>query len=330
MKGMKKSLFLLLALLVSGCAPQVASNFQSSSLEQAPSVKVEVALAPTMPNLKTFTVIPISEIDKSAQATGITAQHLTFQARNYMEQLGYRFVSNRNDADLAVFIDGSGQYSEVYVPPSQYTVPIYKPGSTSTYQSSSSGNFSYGGGTSGWGNYSGTTTGTLTTPGYYTSQTYTRPGYTKGYHYPTVIILVYETKTQIPQVTASAVGTSQNPDLRVSAQNLMYSVFGQMPLANQRQDFFKSGQTGIFFVPWTSDGNNYFPILIDITKDSSASKAGLQKGDFIVSIDGQSTQNKTQYELFQLVAGEAGQKRTLVIARGKETRTITLTMASRN
>ncbi|MBB6017460.1 PDZ domain-containing protein [Deinococcus radiopugnans] len=326
---MKKVLLGSVAAALTACAPATSTNFAPAALEQAPSINVQVGLAPTMPKLKTFTVIPLVQITDQAQATGITAQHLAFQARNYMEMLGYSFVNKVEDADLSVLVDASSRYSETYVPPTQYTAPAYVPGTTATYNSNSGGSFNYGGASSGWGTYTGRTSGTVTVPGYYTSRTYVAPGYTRGYHYPAITVLIYDVKTQQQQVSASAVGTSQNPDVRVSMQNLMYETFAKMPLANDPQNVIKSGRIGVSFAPWTADGNNYYPIITAVDKDQPAARAGIVSGDFILSIDGQPTLNKPIADLDVMIAGEANQERTLVINRGTETRTVKLRMVQR-
>ncbi|WP_192930819.1 PDZ domain-containing protein [Deinococcus sp. AJ005] len=324
-----KKILLWSLMALTACAPTTSANFRSSTLEQEPSVKVEVGLNPTMPNLKTFVVIPLSEFSEDAGAKGITAQHLAFQARNYMELLGYRFIEKKDEADLKLFVDSSNNYSETYIPASQYTVPIYVPSTTARYNSNTNGYFNYNGGYSGWGTYSGTTSGSVNVPGYYTSQTYSREGYSKGLFYPAVSVIVYDAKTQKEQVIASGVGTSQNSDVRVSAQNLMYRIFAQMPPANFPDNPTKSGQIGFFVVPWTSDGNTYYPIITDVTKDLPAEKAGLRFGDFILTIDGQSTANRPDVEIGVLLAGEAGQEKILVINRGTEVKTVKIMMIAR-
>lgn len=141
--------------------------------------------------------------------------------------------------------------------------------------------------------------------------------------------MIYDTKTQKQQVNASGVGTSVNPDVRVSVQNLLFGLFTKVPFASTPERRLKSGRLGVTAVPWTADGNNYYPIVVDVDKDLPADRAGLVAGDFILSIDGQSTLNKPDSEFDRLIAGEAGQERTLTINRGTETKTVKLIMIPR-
>lgn len=323
--SMKKLILGVTALMLTACAPSVSANLQPSLLEQAPTLDVKVTLNPNMPSRQTFAVIPYTQISDKAQATGITAQHLAFQVRNNMELLGYRYVERPDEADLQVLVDASNPYNTSYVPPSQYTVPVYVPGKSSTYSTYSSGSFSSG---STWGTYTGTGTGTVTVPGYYTSRTYTTSGYTQGYFYPGVTAVIVDRQTQAIQATASGVGTSRNPDLRVSMQNLLYDVFGKMPVAQKPAVPAKSGRMGLSYASWTADGNTYYPLVTGVTKDGPAARAGLAVGDFILSVDGTATINLPVSQIDQLIAADAGTQRTLVINRGTSTKSVQFVMTS--
>lgn len=323
------SLLGLAALALTACAPAATTttNLTPAALEVEPSVKVEVALDTVMKDRQTFTVTPLSQLSDEAQATGITAQHITFQARNYMELLGYRFVESRSEADLEVLVDASSKYSEIYIPPSQYSVPRYVPGNTATASSRSTGTYA---GSGGWGSYTGNTTATVTTPGYYTTQTYTTAGYTKGFYYPAITAYIFDTKTNKLQANAVGVGTAKNPDVRVAGQIIFSRIFFQLPPASNPAILPKSGRMGVGFVAYTMDGNTYFPMLTQIDEGLPAARAGLMVSDIILSIDGTNTANKPVSEIEKLITGEAGQERTFVIFRAGQTKTVKLIMAARN
>ena len=56
--------------------------------------------------------------------------------------------------------------------------------------------------------------------------------------------------------------------------------------------------------------------VLEVTKDSPAAKAGLRPGDYVRSIDGQSTRDTTVFEGTRLLQGKAGTKVKLAILRG--------------
>ena len=58
-------------------------------------------------------------------------------------------------------------------------------------------------------------------PGYMTTQSYTRPGYTEGNFFPTSIIRIFDGKTQKQVWLGNGVGSSKNPDARVSCQDVI-------------------------------------------------------------------------------------------------------------
>jgi PDZ domain len=325
---MKRNLFGLLALVLSACAP-VATNFSASNLEQEPIVKVDISIQTTLPQMKTFYILPYENIVDASRPISIAAEHLAFQTRNYMELLGYDFVSEKKDADIEVVVSSSNEYSETYIPPTQYSVPSYVPAQTARVNTNTSGNFTYNGVGSGYGNYSGNTTGTITLPGYYTSSTYTAPGRTVGFYYPSIYIGIYNTKDSKKQASIYGVGTSKNPDIRVAIQGLLYRGFTQLPISSFEKPV-KQGKIGINYAIWTADGNTYYPIIIGVEDGFPAQKAGLQSGDFILSIDGNSLRNLTASRVDDLISAEAGVTKTLLVNRGRDTLTIKLTWVTRS
>lgn len=60
----------------------------------------------------------------------------------------------------------------------------------------------------------------------------------------------------------------------------------------------------------------YYLRVISAREGSSAAKAGLRPGDYVRSIDGQSTRDTTVFEGMHLLRGKAGTKVTLAVLRG--------------
>jgi carboxyl-terminal processing protease len=86
-------------------------------------------------------------------------------------------------------------------------------------------------------------------------------------------------------------------------------------------DALPSGRTGIELT------RQYYLRIIAARDGSPAAKAGLRPGDYIRTIDGQSTRDTTVYEGARLLAGKPGTKVTLAVLRGNaaEAHTVELT-----
>lgn len=317
----------MLAFALTACAP-TATNFTASALEQAPSMNVQIPLQTSLPKLNTFYVLPYEKLLDPSKEVSIQVEHTAFQVRNYMELLGYKFVSDKKDADIEVIVSASNEYSQTYISPTQYSAPVYVTGQTAQVSTNTSGNFSYTGTQSGYGNYYGNTTATVALPGYYTSATYTLPGRTVGYYYPTISIGLYDTKDSKKLAYISGTGTSKNPDLRVAIQTLLYQGFSQLPLSAVDKPT-KNGKIGIGYAVWTTDGNSYYPILLGVEDGFPAKSAGLMAGDFILSIDGVSLKNFTARQVDEMISADRGVTRKLLVNRGRDTLSVELTWAPR-
>lgn len=78
----------------------------------------------------------------------------------------------------------------------------------------------------------------------------------------------------------------------------------------EKNEPLPSGRTGIELT------RQYYLRVIAARDGSPAAKAGLQPGDYIRAIDGQSTRDTTVYEGSRLLAGKPGTKVTLAVLRG--------------
>lgn len=233
---------------------------------------------------------------------------------------GYKFVEFSDQPDLVVVLDADNTYKESYIPPQSYKVPVYVPGRTITTNSNLYGTY---------GNYYGTST--TYEPGYFTSETYTKPGKTVGYFYPSVSVSVFESSGYQNVWSGIGVGTSGNADLRVSTQLVLSSVLAAFPVSGAIGENYPapSGYLGIQYVVLTVNGNDFYPFVSSVEKDSPAQKAGLRVEDVIVSINGSSTQNKSWGEIYAMLSGDAGQSVSIGIARADGTKTLELSRASK-
>ena len=83
------------------------------------------------------------------------------------------------------------------------------------------------------------------------------------------------------------------------------------------QDFINDndGQIGVDFISFNSDGQNFYPVITFVTKDTPAYKIGLKYPDIITAINDISTANKTHKQISLLLKGNVGTKIKLTIER---------------
>jgi hypothetical protein len=287
------------------CAPAI-NNLSFLKLKDKPTLQIYKDPSLDSRKLNTFAVIPISKHrEKPFLDNDILEMQMLFFLRSTLEELGYRFVNIDESPDFLATLDGLAPYEESYIPPQQFTMPKWVPGKEITTYGFSSGSVNiYGGGNSfipKSGNYSGSSVYTTHLPGYMTTETYTVPGHTVGSYYPTIGIYLLEPKTFKRLYVGVGAGTSDNADLRISSQLLIYSLFRDLPkgpLDYRDEAFIKS--YGFGFLIMTANGNDYYPIVIRNSKDPNQYETGLMQNDIILSINGTSTKNKSTLEMTRL------------------------------
>ncbi len=294
-----RPLFCVFSLVVAlaGCAT-TSDNLAPARLLAEPLVQVNLnpESRGAIDNYRTFAVVSHSEIAKTNQVVDpLVEKHLLFTLRNNFEGLGYRFVEFREAPDFVVTLQAQNTYREHYVPPQTVSFPQWVPGTT-TYHDFNVNSFGSGG--YAWG----TITGTSTTPGYLTTQTYTRPGYMSGAFYPSLMIVAFDAKTNETLWNASATGVSLQNDLRISSQFLSYLSVLRFPVCQKLiQNWPRKPDTGfdgILFRIHTNDGNTYAPVVTFVIPGSPAEKTGIKVDDLIVAINGSSYLNKTTADVY--------------------------------
>jgi carboxyl-terminal processing protease len=91
--------------------------------------------------------------------------------------------------------------------------------------------------------------------------------------------------------------------------------------AFERNDAVARGRTGLEIT------RQYYLRVVAARDGSPAAKAGLQPGDYIRAIDGQSTRDTSVYEGTRLLAGKPGTKVTLTVLRGNAAEPHTVELA---
>jgi len=325
----------LVALALTSCAtgPRV-TNLSPAYLYLTPSVSSYQDPEASLGQCRTFSVFPASLINEEAKTNEIMEKQLLFFLRNCFEAKGYRFVALDQSPDFLATITVTSEYKESYVPPSTGVLPVWVPGRTITSYGSTSGTFNYntyGSYSSyGWGSYSGSSSSTTYLPGYMTTQTYTRPGYTVGHHYPVAAVSVFDAKSLKNAWLGTGAGTSDNADARVSGQFVVTNILGKFPNAAVQPELASSGVVGVGLLVFTNDGNNYVPTVISVPSGAPAAKAGIQPYDMILSIDGVPLVNKPFSEVMQLLKGDPGTPVTLQLWRTGQQLTVNLTRVQRD
>ena len=70
-----------------------------------------------------------------------------------------------------------------------------------------------------------------------------------------------------------------------------------------------------------------YPLVSNVFANSPASKAKMQVGDTIISVDGKSVKNTETTKIRELVQGKVGEKRTIVISRDNKQITLNITLS---
>jgi hypothetical protein len=330
---------ILVACCITSCAAPRKTTLSPAALRAEPVATSYKDPGANFSQYKTFSVFPLSMISKEPKMNEIMEKQLLFQVRCLIELFGYKFVQLNEKPDFLATIGATSEYHETYIPPQTITIPWWVP--SQTIVSSGSFNFNQLGAYSsyGWGNYLGTTT----TPGYFIPTQITTPGRTIGYHYPIVFFKAYDAKTLQSVYEGKGVGVSDNPDVRVSGQIVLAKIFKDFtpcsdmqvlptssakPIRLFKDTSINDGMLVVKALILTIDGNNYFPTVIELYPNSSLTKAGIQKEDMIISIDGVSLANKTIPEIRKLTRGTPGTKVNLEVLRKTERLSFTVTRQS--
>lgn len=320
--------------LVSCAGSPPVTNLSPAYLYQSPSVSSFQDPEAALGEYRTFSVIPPSLITEEANTNEIMEKQLLFFLRGCLEAKGYRFVALDQSPDFLATITVTSEYMESYVPPSTGVLPVWVPGRTVNSYGNTSGTFNYntlGNYSSyGWGNYSGSSSSTTYVSGYMTTQSYTRPGYTVGHHYPFAAVSMLDAETLKSFWYGTGTGKSDNPDARVSGQLVVTNLLSKFPNSSEHSETASAGVVGVSLLMLTNDGNNYVPTIVSVTDNAPAARAGVKLYDMILSIDGVHLVNKPLSEAAQLLRGDPGTSVTLEIWRTGQIIKLTLTRIERD
>jgi hypothetical protein len=308
------------AVSFAGCASGRKHNFSHIGFD-TPSRKSFKDPDADFGRLRRFTLFHFAATLDGEEINAIEESQLLYVVKNALLAKGYECVETLPEADFVVGLRYSNEYKETYIPPRQVSVPRYIAGGTSQTFSNFSG---YAGRTYVWGH------GTATTyhPGTWTSDTVTVGGYNVGFFYPFAIVFVVDAKNFKQLWSGSTISSSKNADVRLTGQFLLTDLVGnEFP---DRADRPRSGKgwMGVFALPLSRDGNSYVPAILAVADKSPAKRARLKQFDQIVAVNGQSTENATSEQFFDMF-GAPGESLKLKVRRQEELKDITVVLRER-
>ncbi len=310
--------FALLA--VCSCVNPKVTNLTPVSLYGDPVVSTHIDSSVVFSAYKTFSVFPYSETSDKKPSNPTLERQMIFYVRNLVEAKGYKFIEIDQNPDFLVTVYTDTEYHQSYVPPSLVTLPYYSLGKTETNyeRSTGSSNYSSSGKYSSddWGTWRGAETSSTDIPGTWTKKTYSRSGYAVGRYYPAAVVSIYDSKTLESVWMGNGAGSSDNPDVRVSAQMVLSHILRDLPECQYKPVHSTSrGVIGAHYSVMTTDGNSYYPFVVGLDRGKPAARKGIRLDDMIIEIDGMSTLNKSFAEIERVFGGKPGEKVVVKVKR---------------
>lgn len=275
---------------------------------------------------KTFSLVSTNQLVKELEPTLLEKQ-LEFSLSGYIylfTGLTYISIDDSIKPDILFVYDYSNEIKDVYVAPKSYVLPYWNSGTTTTTNITNSGTNSFN--TYGDLNVTGdiissnTSTITSTTSGQWTTRHISKPGYTESRFFPYLSIVSYDTDNNKKIWEAQGSGESNNPDFRLAAQYIITDLCNLLPFDAKVIDENK-GFFGISFAQLNSDGQNFYPLITNVTTKSPAYKSGLKLKDIILYVNDISTRNMLLWKIYDLFYCSPGTEINLIIERdGKQLR----------
>ena len=328
---MKRSIVLIAGIIIQAsiflnCAQRLPSTLRPIVHKTEPHTIVYIEPEFNSFGYKTFSVFPVWVLNDSLQYENDNVERqLLFFLKISLEERGYKFFEISENPDFLATINIKADYKESYVRPKTQLIPYWIPGKTITTYTDYS---AYGS----WGSLWGTSKSDKYIPGEFGIMPITKPGYYEGSFYPLVEITIFDTESLDRVWTTRAVGKSNNPDIRVSSQVVTQSICSEYPKCNFTDENYPraGGRLGFYFSIFTTEGNRYVPIIMDITKFSPAYYAGLKRGDLIISVDNNSSVNTAYSNFISMVDGPVDSVCELKIWRKNKIIDISITRASKS
>jgi hypothetical protein len=273
---------------------------------------------------KSFTLISTNQFLKKEEQSMLEKQleFFLFNYISYGHYLKYIPLSDSTRPDLLIVYDYNNDYKEVYIAPKSYSIPYWQQGSTSTtnINSNASGSLNVTGDLNMTVDGYGTKQSTMTTStsGIWTTRQVQRSGYIEGKFFPYFSFVIFDTSNDKKIWEASATGTSDSKDFRIPGQVMMTRLGYEIPSGSFVDEELirdNDGKVGIQSILYNTEGRDFYPVIVEVSDNTPASKNGIKFGDVIIAINDIPTANMTKRNIQLLFKGNAGTKITLTIER---------------
>ncbi len=263
------------------------------SFFQPPSPQAVVDPAMESGTYQKFTVVPSGKEAAELGMHPLVEKQLLFMVRNELECLGYQYVENPDQSDFFVRLTYSNEHSRGATEATKATTTFHDSG----------GGFGVA-----------RSRGTATKYGSYC---------------PTLKVAAFGTDSKEEIWSGSILAETPNPEIRLSANHLLPMLLADhFPLARHIGDTVdsKGGIFGCDLRIVTPSGNDCFPVVTGILLPSPA-KPKLRLYDLITEIDGNSTKNRSYFEIRAALDKDPGEQVSLTLVRYEKTRKTTIVAA---
>lgn len=312
--SLKNSVFFLLISFISGCTTTNIDIVRPLFHEGDLSPRINISEKVDYSRFKTFTVFPYSDIDNNYKYKASNKYNMIlFRLKCEMETAGYRYVDTTDSPDIYVTVNINNVAYNYDLPSYTMSIPVWNQGTTITSNVTTSGTFNSFGHNRGWGNYNGNSTIRTEVPGYYSNENIIIPGQTYTSNLPVVSVIAYKAGTSKPFWMGTSVGQTPVSDIVISSQFPLKAVISNFPRGTEKYKPSSSKDAGAGGGIFTVDGNNYFPVIFGVIKDSPADKAEVKQYDIVTKINGKSVANISERELFSLPEYDFDSNNTLTM-----------------
>ncbi len=303
------------------CACATTHNLTPLGLETPPIAQVREDVKIDPAQYATFSVFPasVARADAKLKGTGVEAS-LLFSLRNAFEARGYRFVPIDESPDLLVTIDAIssllGQFDPKNPPKPGVVSPFTGPalaasGALDPVARKSLAAYEFGSLPPGHG-------GSDPLPGDFPVKLGRKPR--PVLYGSRVTVAVLDNATLAELWTAAGTGVSRVPDLRINSQSVLWAILDRFPAAaTTKLHAQTAGIGGLNIEIATTDGERYYPAVLDIDKVSPAWRSGLKPFDVILAVGGEETRNNSLESVENKLEGPKGSEVYLTIWRKKTT-----------
>ena len=299
------SLLVASALVLSGCIKKEPSKAEmfTAYVMGTDSTSVNVDPSTDFEKYVTFSIVD-PESSPNNQLAGLAGMGPKRVIQDIMEQKGFELAPEGTDPHLLVSVSGNLNQTTSVVSGGTGVLPMWNPGQTYTINSSST---VFGG----LNTYTGNTFGTVTGSGTTSWVPYKQPDQIVTRNLASILIQVHDYKIKKELISFRASAQSFSSDASTATQVLLDSFMGA-GFRNRANDLKlvgpylpdNPGSVGSVAILRSVNPTTMLPRVAGIVKGGAMHEAGIRVGDFIVSVNGKPSANKTAHERLKAFKGK--------------------------